>query len=128
MELLPGFPDVELLALDLLSPAGPTALATPGTITPPLIVVRRVGGNDTYISDVPRLQVTCFGANRGQTAALAEACRQLILASPATGEGAESIDRAWTETAPIYHDYGDQTVQCFVAVYRISLRRARTIP
>lgn len=126
MELLDGFPDVELLALDLLAPAAPTALATPGTITPPLIVVRRIGGGDTYITDVPRLQVTTFGATRGATAALAEACRQLILASPATGGGAESIDRAWTESAPVYHDYGDQTVQCYVATYRIALRRART--
>jgi hypothetical protein len=125
MELLPAFPDVELLALDLLASAGTTSLTTPATITPPLIVIRRVGGGDTYLTDVPRLQVHTFGANRAQTAALAEACRQLILASPADGVGSDSIDNAWTETAPIFHDWGDKTVQCFVATYRIALRRPR---
>lgn len=125
MELLPPFPDIEDVALTLLTPVGPTALATPERITPPLIVIRRTGGLDDMITDTPRIQVDCFGANRRQAADLAEQCRQVVLASPATGFAHTSIDQAWTESAPIFVPYGDLSVQRYVATYRLALRRDR---
>ncbi len=124
-ELLDGFPDAEDIALALLEPAGPTSLVVPETITPPLIVVRRTGGADDLFTDSPRLQVDVFGGTHHQAAALAEACRQLVLAAPATGVAGTSIDQTWTESAPSYLDYGDRSVHRYVATYRLAYRRAR---
>lgn len=125
MELLGAFPDIEDIGLALLEPVGVTVLATPDVITPPLVVVRRTGGADDMITDIPRLQVECFGANRRQTADMAELCRQIILAAPATGIGAASIDQTWTESAPSFVAYDDKNTQRYVATYRIALRRTR---
>ncbi|MEU5259020.1 hypothetical protein [Amycolatopsis sp. NPDC021455] len=125
MELLGAFPDIEDLAMELLEPAGPTVLATPEVITPPLIVIRRTGGFDDVITDTPRIQVDVFGSTRRQAADLAETCRQIILASPATGIGHASIDQAWTETAPTFVAYDDRNTQRYVATYGLALRRAR---
>lgn len=125
MELLDAFPDIEDFAMELLEPAGPTVLATPEVITPPLIVIRRIGGFDDVITDSPRIQVDVFGATRRQAADLAEQCRQLILASPATGVGHASIDQAWTETAPTFAAYDDRNSQRYIATYGLALRRPR---
>lgn len=125
MEVLPPFPDIEDFALVLLETVGPTVLATPEVITPPLIVIRRTGGLDDMITDTSRLQVDTFGATRRQAADLAEQCRQIVLASPATGSGHTSIDQAWTESAPTFVPYGDLKVQRYVATYRLALRRDR---
>jgi hypothetical protein len=124
MELLAPFLDIEDVGLTLLASAGPTVLVTPTTITPPLIVVRRVGGGGDWITDAPRLQVRTFGATHVQGWNLAEACRQLIMASPATLVAGATIDRAITETAPAFVDYG-QSLHRYVATYRLELRRPR---
>jgi hypothetical protein len=125
MELLSAFPDAEDIGLDLLASLGPTALVTPATLTLPLIVVRRVGGQDTYVSDRCRLQVQTFGATHIQARTLAEACRQKILASPGAALVAGAvIDRAVTESAPVFVDYGQPAVHRYVATYRLEYRRA----
>lgn len=124
-ELLAAFPDIEDHALGLLATVGPTVLATPEEITGPLIVIRRTGGSDDTITDIPRIQVDAFGATRRQAADLAEQCRQVILAAPATGIGHVSIDQTWTESAPTFIAYGDRAVQRYVATYRLSVRRVR---
>lgn len=125
MEVLSGFPDIEDFALKLLEPVGPTVLATPEVITPPLVVIRRTGGADDLITDVPRIQVDCFGANRRQASDMAEQCRQIILASPATGFEHTSVDQSWTESAPTFMPYADPKIQRYVATYRLALRRDR---
>jgi hypothetical protein len=125
MELLSAFPDIEDYALALLAPVGTTVLATPATITPPLVVIRRIGGSDDLITDTPRIQVDCFGGTRRQTADMAERCRQLILAAPATGIGTARIDQAQTVSAPTFLAYDDQHTQRTTATYHLSLRRPR---
>ncbi|MET9262409.1 hypothetical protein [Amycolatopsis sp. NPDC004079] len=125
MELLSPFPDIEDFALALLESAGPTALATPEVIAPPLVVIRRTGGSDDAITDIPRIQVDCYGATRRQAADLAEQCRQLVIASPATGFDHTSIDQSWTESAPVFVPYGDPASQRCTATYRLALRRVR---
>lgn len=124
MELLPGFADIEDIALVLLAPVGTTVLATPEIITPPLVVIRRIGGADDTITDTAWIQVDTFGATRRTAADMAEQCRQLILAAPATGFGHASIDQTWTESAPSFVSY-DRNSQRYVATYRIALRRPR---
>lgn len=125
MELLAAFPDAEDVGLDLFASLGPTVLVTPATLTPPLIVVRRVGGVDTYITDVCRMQVQCFGGTHVQARDLAEACRQKALASPgASLVAGVAIDRAVTESAPTFVDYGAPSIHRYIATYRLELRRA----
>lgn len=125
MEVLSAFPDAEDIGLELLAPAGPTRLTTPSTLTTPLIVVRHTGGVSDWITDIPRLQVEAFGSSHRQAVDLAERCRQLILASPATGAAGTSIDRAWVESSPSYMDYGVQNIHWHVATYRLAYRRSR---
>lgn len=125
MELLPAYPDAEDVALELLEAAGPTRLATPSTLTFPLIIVRRVGGFDDRITDMHTIQVECFGSSRRHAADLAERCRQLILAAPASEVAGASIDNAWTEAAPTFAAYDDRNTQRYVGTYRIAMRRAR---
>lgn len=125
MELLTSFADVEDVVMALLASAGPTVLATPTTITAPLIVVRRVGGFDNGITDVARIRVQTFGGSHATASALAETCRQLILASPATRVGGVSIDLAVAENAPVYVDYGQPPLQRYIATYRLEMRRPR---
>jgi hypothetical protein len=125
MELLAPFTDIEDVVLVLLEPAGPTVLVTPATVTAPLIVVRRVGGFDDGITDVARLRVQTFGATHATASALAETCRQLILASPASRVVGLNIDRAVVESAPVYVDYGQPPLQRYVGMYRLEVRRPR---
>lgn len=125
MELLAAFPDAEDIGLELLADLAPTYLATPATLAPPLIVVRRVGGYDDKITDQSRLQVQTFGSNHVQARNLAEACRQKILASPATKVAGVSIDQAFTDAAPAYVDYGQPAIHRYVATYRLEFRRIR---
>lgn len=125
MELLAAFPDAEDIGLDLLASLGPTVLVTPATLVPPLIVVRRVGGYDTYITDRCRLQVQCFGSTHVQARDLAEACRQKVLASPGAALVAGFIiDRATTDSAPVFVDYEQPSIHRYVATYRLEYRRA----
>jgi hypothetical protein len=125
MELLAAFPDAEDIGLELLAGLAPTYLATPVTLSPPLIVIRRVGGYDNKVTDIPRLQVQTFGNTHVQARDLAEACRQTILASPATPVVGVSIDQAITETAPVFVDYGQPAIHRYVGTYRLEYRRTR---
>lgn len=124
MELLTAFPDAEQIGLDLLASLGSTVLVTPATLVPPLIVVRRVGGQDSYITDRCRLQVQTFGNTHIQARDLAEACRQKVLASPGADLVAGvAVDRAATESAPVFVDYGQPSIHRYVATYRLDFRR-----
>lgn len=125
VELLGGFPDGEDIGLDLLAGLAPTVLVTPVELNPPLIVIRRVGGSDDYITDRCRLQVQTFGSTHIQARDLAEACRQKILAAPGAALVAGFvIDRAVTDSAPAYVDYGLPSIHRYIATYRLEFRRA----
>jgi hypothetical protein len=125
MELLAAFPDAEDVGLALFESAGPTVLATPVELEPPLIVVRRVGGGDTRITDQPRLQVQVYGATRLAARDLAEECRQLVLAAPATVVAGVVVDKAFTESGPVFVDYGVPGIHRYISTYRLEYRRPR---
>lgn len=124
-ELLAAFPDAEDIGLAMLESAAPTVLATPVDLNPPLIVIRRVGGGDNRITDQPRLQIQAYGSTRLQARDLAEECRQLVLASPATQVAGVSIDNAFTESGPAFVDYGQPSIHRYIATYRLEYRRPR---
>jgi hypothetical protein len=125
VELLDSYPDLEDVMLDLLDPVGPTALVTPVDLVPPLIVVRRVGGFDNGITDFGMVTVQTYGATHEVARALAEACRQRVIAAPATQVAGVSIDDSNTNNAPVYADYGSRDIHHYIATYSIEFRRYR---
>lgn len=125
MELLTAFPDAEDVGLELLATAGDVRLATPVDLVPPIIVVRKVGGTDDGITDRPRLEVQVYESSRVAARDLAEQCRQIVLAAPATQVAGVSIDKTATETSPTFVDYGIRTVHRYIATYRLEYRRPR---
>lgn len=125
MELLAGWTDAEDVALAILDPLGPAVLQTPVDLELPLTVVRCVGGFDDRITFAARLQVQTYGATRVQARDLAELTRQTFLASPNTMAAGISIDRAVTEQAPSFVDYGQPGVHRYIATYRVEYRRPR---
>lgn len=127
-ELLAPFPDAEVVLLELLDPAiAPACTATPPTITPPLIRVVRTGGSDDGITDSPVVEVTCIGADRQASWALAEECRQVILASPNTVVAGVLIDDAATFTPPQQIPDPDLDKRSVTTNFVLAWRRPRTV-
>lgn len=125
MELLAGWTDAEDVGLALLDPLGPAVLQVPADLVPPLNVVRCTGGYDNRITYAARLQVQTFGLAHASARDLAELTRQTILASPNTVLAGVSIDRAMTEQAPAFVDYGQPGIHRYIGSYRIEYRRPR---
>lgn len=123
MTVLAGFPDAELLVMDILAPIGTTVTATAETVTPPVIQVQRVGGADNGITDQPRVQVVCYGANRPAAWTLAEQARQRILAAGGTSVGGVFVDSTRTETPTVQRPDPNPDLRAVTAVYRLTYRR-----
>lgn len=68
---LPAFADAEEVMWSLLTPIGPPVVkGTPPQIVPPILLVRRVGGNSDYVTDFPQIMVTAIGGTRPQSTQL----------------------------------------------------------
>lgn len=127
---LAPWPDAETVLLDLLEPLAATVTATPSDLTAPLIRVQRVGGSDDGITDYPRMEIACYGADRAQAWQLAEQARQLILGSvrAQVGTGADRvlIDSARTDNPPTQVPWStSDDVRRVVAYFRLAWRRPR---
>jgi hypothetical protein len=82
---LPAFADAEEVMWALLSPLGtPVVKGTPPQIVPPIILVRRVGGNSDYVTDFPQIMVTAIGGTRPQSTLLQLQVQQRVENSFAT--------------------------------------------
>ena len=130
MTVLAGFPDAELVVMDLLAPVGVTVTATDENLMPPVVLVQRMGGPDDGVTDRPRVQVACFGASRPAAWALAEQARQIVLAAGGTvvtGTNVTNVfvDSTRTETPSVQLPDRNQNVRAVTAVYRLSYRRPR---
>jgi len=130
VSVLAGFPDAELVVMDLLTPVGITVTATSENLAPPVVVVQRVGGADDGVTDRPRVQVVCFGATRPAAWALAEQARQIVLAAGGTVVTGTNItgvflDSTRTETPSVQLPDPNRDVRAVTAVYRLSYRRPR---
>ena len=128
--ILTGFPDAELVMMDLLTPVAPTVTATSENLAPPVVVVQRVGGADDGVTDRPRVQVACYGATRPAAWALAEQARQIVLAAGGTAVTGTNVtnvflDSTRTETPSVQLPDPNQSVRAVTAVYRLSYRRPR---
>lgn len=125
-EDLAPFPDAETVVMDLLAQVAPTVTATPADFTPPLIRVQRVGGSDDRITDMPRVEVACYGADRPQAWQLIEQCRRVILGSYGTTVDGVLIDSARTDNPPTQLPYATtEDTRRVVAYFRFAWRRPR---
>jgi hypothetical protein len=128
---LAAFPDAEDTGMAILDPLGYTTVtSTPDPIVPPVIRVNRVGGSDDRIIDSPRLEIAVYGATRPQAWAIAEQCRQTILAARRTEVALPSgmvvlVDTADTVAAAAQVPYENPDIRRVVAIYELSYRRPR---
>lgn len=114
----------------LLDQVAPADTVTPEKITSPVIRVLRVGGSDNGITDMPRVEVSCYAATRNQAREMSEQCRQIILAnkgrSVSMPDGSSVLlDNARTDTPPQQVPYDNPDLTRAQAYYRFALRRPR---
>lgn len=101
---LGAFPDAETVMMTLLEPIAPTVTSTPAELNVPITRVQLVGGSDDGITDRPRMEVPCYGADRAKAWQLAERRRQVVLGSVRSEVATETarvlIDNAVPTTYP----------------------------
>jgi len=120
------FADAEVVALAILTPVSAQRVtATAPSWEPPLTLVQRVGGSDDRITDYPQLQVTCFGADRPTSWAMAEQARQLILDAGGREFAGALVDSTSTVTPAVQIDDPRTDVRAVTATYQLAMRRPR---
>jgi|SRR6185312_7505101 hypothetical protein len=131
---LPAFADAEEVGVALLSPIGPPVVkGTPPTLTPPMIVVRRTGGNCDYVTDFPELMVRALDATRPASMALQLQCQRIIENAFATEVTLDDgtivlIDGTQTMTSGHPMVYENVDVREVMAIYQIKMRRPVFVP
>jgi hypothetical protein len=131
---LPPFADAEEVVLTLLSSIGPPVVkGTPPTLSPPTIVVKRIGGHSDYITDFPEIYVRCLGVNRPASTALQLQCQQTIENAFATQVTTDDgtvvlIDGTQTLTSGHIMPYENVDVREVAAVYQLKMRRPISVP
>lgn len=88
----------------------------------PLIRVRKVGGINDKISDLPRVAVDVYAGTYAAARDLAEACRQRLISGPHITT-AGRLDRCETESSWTEIPWPDPRTRYLSAIYRISTRR-----
>lgn len=130
---LPAFADAEEVATALLTPAGNVIKGTPPNLTPPVIVVKRIGGHCDYVTDYPEIQVRCLGATRPASMALQILCQRIIENSFATEVTLPDgtvvlIDGTQTLTSGHPMPYENVDIREVAAIYQIKMRRPVSVP
>lgn len=131
---LPAFADVEEVVYELLTALSVSVVkGTPAQITPPLILIKRVGGHSDYVTDFPQVLVTAIGATRPASTALQLQCQQLIENSFCTSvtladNSVVLIDGTSTLTSSHPQLYENVDVREVAAVYELRMRRPVVAP
>jgi hypothetical protein len=125
-----AYPDANAVAMALLNPIAPTVLALPNDFTPPMNVVKRIGGQpdaEDY-TDFPIILVSYYGADYPSTQALASAGQVAILTSPLTQVTLLDGSKVLIDSAGIY--VGEQELpdvypddRRITSTYQLGLRR-----
>ena len=92
----------------------------------PLIRVRKVGGINDRLTDIPRMAVDVYAADYETSRNLAEAIRQRLLSETVKAKfapGVGRIDRVEVESSPFEVPWSDESTRYHTAIYRISTRR-----
>lgn len=131
---LPAFADAEEVAWALLTAAAaslssaPVVKGTPAQITPPLILVRRLGGHSDYVTDFPEIIVTAIGSTRPQSTLLQLQIQQVIENAYATevtlpDNSVVLIDGTQTLTSGHPQPYENVDLREVAAIYLLKMRR-----
>lgn len=127
MPVLASFPQVERLIAAVVADLGAAGMETSTNLQTdlPFIRIRRIGGVDDRVTDVPRVDVRVYAADLSDALALSETIRQRLISRPsATDHGI--IDRAVTEVGPFEIPGPDPDHYRVVSTtYRVSVRRRR---
>lgn len=130
---LPPFADAEEVVLTLLTPVGDVVKGSPPNLSPPIIVVKRVGGHSDYITDFAEVQVRCLGATRPASMALQLQCQKTIENAFATEVTMQDgtvalIDGSQTLTSGHPMPYENVDIREVAAIYLIKMRRPISVP
>jgi hypothetical protein len=81
-----AFPDANAVLINMLRDIAPTVLRPPAEFVPPLIQVKRVGGQSDPedVTDFPIMLISCYGRNWGEAQDLLSKVQVRILTSPLT--------------------------------------------
>lgn len=130
---LPPFANAEDVMSTLLSQLDGVKVVkgTADKITPPVLLVRSLGGHSDYITDFPEIQVSAFGATRSEATELALRAQALVENSfnsfvDLSNGTRVQIDGTATQTAAHPEVYDNNDLREVPAVYFMSLRRPRT--
>lgn len=125
MPVLASFPQIERLIAAVVADLGATGMETSTNLQGdlPFIRIRRIGGVDDRVTDVPRVDVRVYAADLSDALALSETIRQRLISRPsATDHGV--IDHAVTEVGPFEIPGPDPDHYRVVSTtYRVSVRR-----
>lgn len=119
------WPDIEKLAVSYLEAALGVRVATriPGDLSGSFVRVIRGPGSDDGITDAPLLDVETFAPNQPAAYALAEDAREALHALAGKAVNGALVDTVDTATGPVRLDYGNPSVERYVASYRLNLRQ-----
>lgn len=99
-----AFPDANAVMMALLNSIAPTVLVVPNDFTPPLIEVKRVGGQPDPLdyTDLPILLVSYYGADYPSAQAMASAGQVKILTAPLTEVTLDDGSKVLIDSAGIW--------------------------
>lgn len=127
-----GLPaDVEDVVVAWLSGIGTASVERPAGDVLPFYMVTRVAGDDDKVWDYPVVDVDSFAADRNAAFVASRVAHRRILSLLPDDEitlydgGKATVDWVRTDQAPIYADWGLDTIQRYVARYRMQLRFER---
>jgi len=130
---LPKFADAEEVLRELLQaryPGVAVVSATGQTITPPTIIVRRIGGENDGITDFPLMLTSCIGDSRPASNLLAAQVQATILNaindSVVLGDGSTAlIDGSIVRVADHPETYDNPDLRVVTGTYELRLRRPK---
>ncbi|HEX5525166.1 MAG TPA: hypothetical protein VFX53_17105 [Pedococcus sp.] len=127
------FADAEEVARELLQAEFPSVTvvsATGATIVPPTIIVRRIGGENDFITDFPLMLVSCIGATRPASNLLAAQVQAVIMnainyAIVLSDGSTALIDGSIVRVADHPEAYDNPDLRVVTGTYELRLRRPK---
>lgn len=126
------WPDSEVAVINWLAAWLPKGMevraeASPNSLKPPFVLVRRIpGGEHDGVSETAIVDVDVFGANRAAMWTLARQVQAAMLALSAHTAKTGLIDEVQVESNFGHVDYGNPNLRRAVATFRLTTRPQAT--
>ncbi|MGH3439975.1 MAG: hypothetical protein ACRDRN_26470 [Sciscionella sp.] len=119
------YADVEALLVTYIG--GITGIAGASVELPnmpslPFALITRIGGGDDYITDSPQVDIDIFNTTRATALATARIVHAQMMELRHTAVNGVLVDHVETITGPMWVNYQDETLQRYVASYRVDSR------